>query len=272
MAFNFGPLDIGTDSLVLSGSFNITGSINHTPQTWLGSSPGDVMIPKYTLAFLYSQFPLQNSTAFAIFNGPTDLNPVIPYYTNYSVLPFYKKHNSYFIQNNGDATVHASFTSSLVFSLPPWTNIGLAPGERITVYNMSSGSNLLNSGKIYIGSMLQYVDSVESYNLKGYTNRIKNTTNNGSLLSGSWLNWKNINPALYPETSHSIVLNPGEKAIFELVPFPRPMDVLESGNIYNTFSDYTYTTNVAREMDENGFDPLGGTECAYVFISKENIS
>ena len=256
----------------LSGSFIVTGAIDHSPQTWLGSSAGDQLIPKYTEAFLYSNFSIQNATAFSIFSGATTINPVITTAYSFSVLPFYKKHNSYFVQNNGDATTHANFTSSLILSLPPWTNVGLAPGERVTVYNMSSGSNLLNGGNIYIGSTLQYVDSVESYNTNGYTNRVKSTTNNGSLLSGSWLDWKNINPALYSNTSHSITLNPGEKAIFELVSFPRAMDVLEAGNIYNNFSNSNYPTNGSREMDASGFDALGSTRCAYVFIAKENIS
>jgi len=256
----------------LSGSFIVTGAIDHSPQTWLGSSAGDQRIPKYTEAFLYSNFPIQNTTAFSIFSGSAAINPVIITAYGFSVLPFYKKHNSYFVQNNGDATTHANFTSSLILSLPPWTNIGLAPGERVTVYNMSSGSNLLNSGSIYIGSTLQYVDSVESYNTNGYTNRVKSTTNNGSLLSGSWLNWKNINPVLYSNTSHSITLNPGEKAIFELVSFPRAMDVLEPGNLYNNFSNSNYPASGSREMDVYGFDALGSTRCAYVFIAKENIS
>lgn len=193
------------------------------------------------------------SKALALFNSDTYINgDLIGYQNAYPILPFDKKYNSYFIQNNGITGTHEALSQSLTLSLPPWYNTRLSPGEIVTVYNMTTGSsNNLDSGKIYITSMVQQITNVvDNAGLNGFVKRVQSTTNNGVLLSGSWQNWTNINPLLNAPTTKSIALSPGQKATFELIQFPIAMDFVGvnkfTGNFPTSGSiDDTYIGNNA---------------------------
>lgn len=244
-----GTLSTTADGLQL-GSSQITGSLFITPTH------------KYNLYFsgtssyFVAEVAGKPSTAFSIFNNPTSVNGVLFTIQNtngiYSVLPFDKKYTSYFVMNNGVEGVHNTYSSSLVLSLPPWVNTRMAPGETVSVYNMSSGSNLLDSGKIYVVSLVQQATATTSTSGAPYNITINSTVNNGALLSGSWApsgsGYTNVNPAINAWTSQSIALNPGEKGIFEMIIYPAQVDISTpsyQGQRYPTTGslDGTYLTN-----------------------------
>lgn len=227
------------------GNSQITGSLFQTPTNRYNTG---------STSYFVAEVQAKPSKALSIFNGADGINGDLLAVQNiYSALPFDKTYNAYYIMNNGSTDFHEAYSGSLVLSLPPWMNTRHAPGETITVYNMSTGSELINNGEIYIVSMLQKVDGVGTASgLNGYASRVSSYFNNGALLSGSWSrtgnplqNYVNINPSYTPATTHSIAIQPGQKATFEVMIFPNSVDTATAsyynGTEYPTTGSYDST-------------------------------
>jgi len=262
-----GTLSTTADGLQL-GSSQITGSLFIAPTV-----KGNIAyVMGYTSSYFVAEIAGKPSTAFSIYDSATSVNGVLYTAQNinakYSVLPFDKKYTTYFIMNNGLEGVHNTYSSSLVLSLPPWVNTRMAPGETVTVYNMSSGSGLLDNGKLYIVSFLQQATQITNTFGPPYNVTINGTLNNGALLSGSWApsgsGYVNVNPAITPATSHSIALQPGQKASFEMIIYPTSVD--NSGPNYQG-QEYPSTGSFDGTYITSGVDYLMG----YRFVGIETI-
>jgi hypothetical protein len=238
-------------SSVVSGSFFVKAS-------------GSVGI---TSTYFVAEYQGKPSKALALFESATFINgDLIGYQNAYPILPFDKKYNSYFIQNNGATGTHEALSQSLTLSLPPWYNTRLSPGETVTVYNMTTGSATnLDSGKIYITSMVQQITNVvDNGGQFGFVKRVQSTTNNGVLLSGSWQNFTNINPVINSPTTKSIALSPGQKGTFELIQFPIAMDFVG-------VTKFTGNFPTSGSIDDTYIGGNADYRMGYRFVSIQNI-
>jgi hypothetical protein len=193
-----GTLGAGTNATVITGSLTtlplnpLTGFANFSTLLHKSYTNSDCV------------FSLANSS-----NSYTR-NPEL--YTNgtYIVLPWDKKITAYSLVNNSLAS--APFSPSPVVSLPPVYNAGYTSGDIVTVYNMGEAEAFYRAtGSIYVTATVSGVTAVDSG-----SKLITGTFNTSYILSGSWGNYTNVSSVI-PATSHSIKVDPGQKATFEVV-------------------------------------------------------
>jgi hypothetical protein len=188
----------GTNATVITGSL-ITVPLN--PLTGFANA-STLLNKSYTNSDCV--FSLANAS-----NSYT-INPEI--YTNgtYIVLPWDKKITAYSLVNNSLAS--APFSPSPVVSLPPVYNAGYTSGDIVTIYNMGEAEAFYRAtGSIYVTATVSGVTAVDSG-----SKLITGTFNTSYIISGSWGNYTNISSVI-PATSHSIKIDPGQKATFEVV-------------------------------------------------------
>jgi hypothetical protein len=193
-----GTIGAGTNATVITGSL-VTTPVN--PLT-------DFALFSTTIQKSYTN----SDCAFSLANSSFQYtrNPEI--YTNGSVmvLPWDRKITAYSLVNN--CLTAAQFSPNPVVSLPPVYNAGYTSGDIITVYNMGEvGSFYRASGSIYITATVSGVTQVDTNN-----KLITATFNTSYIISGSWGNYTNLS-SIIPATTHSIKIDPGQKATFEVV-------------------------------------------------------
>jgi hypothetical protein len=194
-----GTLGAGSNGTVITGSFT---TIQTAPLLdWANRST--LLNKSYTSA----------DCSFAFANQTTQFSTNAQIYTlnSFIVLPWDKKITSYSLVNNLTSVVGSNQTKPIV-SLPPILNTGYSVGETVTVYNMGEYEGLWkSSGSIYIVASAQGVTQIDS-NAKTITG----TAFPAYILSGSWGNYTAINHTI-SATTHSIKIDPGQKATFEIV-------------------------------------------------------
>jgi hypothetical protein len=202
-----GTLGAGTNGTV------ITGSLTVVPKDVLAVDDFSQVVRLHKQQLIGYSFSLWNSTT-------QTGNPGL-YNTGYGtpfVLPWDRKVSSYYLNNRIPTGSVADGVEPWVI-LPPPFNSGHGPGDIISIYNMSNSTSSLykSSGSISVLSGWQGITNVDSSSML-----IDGTFNTGTLLSGSWGNYKNVNysyavsdPTLYD----AVKIAPGQKATFELIVF-----------------------------------------------------
>jgi hypothetical protein len=258
-----------TGSLTVTGSVTISGSntfINVGPAQFSGSTETtqiDPLTDFWTNTFRPSKIQ-ESSFAFTLGNSAYDggVNPQLYTFNSRIVLPWTKKVKSYFVSNT------LSGPSNLIANqliLPPLSNTGHAPGDVVSVYNMSNAS-FYDSGKIYLTSGMHGVTSVNAS-----TKVIDGTYNNTALLSGSWGNYTNINVSNNPATSQSLALNPGQKATFEIIQWGDAISTptAASASVTPGFGSTTYSAN--GYGDSQSVSPAIVYTLVYKLVSVSNL-
>lgn len=258
-----------TGSLTVTGSLTISGSntfINVGPAQFTGSTETTQFNPLtdfWTNTFRPAKTQ-ESSFAFTLGNSAYDggVNPQLYTYNSRIVLPWTKKVKSYFVSNT------LSGPSNLIANqliLPPLSNTGHAPGDIVSVYNMSNAA-FYDSGKIYLTSGMHGVTSVNAS-----TKVIDGTYNNTALLSGSWGNYTNINVANNPATSQSIALNPGQKATFEIIQWGDAISTptATTASVTPGFGSTTYSAN--GYGDSQNVSPAIVYTLIYKLVSVSNL-
>lgn len=202
-----GTLGAGTNATV------ITGSLTVLPQDTLALADFNQLVRLHKQQLVGYSLSLWNSSTQTGNPGLYNTGYATPF-----VLPWDRKVSSYFLNNRIPTGSVADGVEPWVI-LPPPFNTGHGPGDTISIYNMSNSTSSLykSSGSISVFSGWQGITSVDSSSML-----IDGTFNTGTLLSGSWGNYKNVNanyaisdPTLYD----SVKIAPGQKATFELIVF-----------------------------------------------------
>ena len=193
-----GTLGAGTNATVITGSLV---TVPLFPLTYFANS-STLLHKSYTNSDCV--FSLADSSDSYV------TNPEIYTYGSNIVLPWDRKITAYSLVNNSYTAAPSS--PSPVISLPPVYNAGYTTGDIITVYNMGEvEASYRASGSVYITATVSGVTAVDTS-----SKSITGTFNTSYILSGSWGNYAKISTAL-PATSHSIKIDPGKKATFEVV-------------------------------------------------------
>jgi hypothetical protein len=136
------------------------------------------------------------------------LNSGLYTYFGDPILPWDRKINTFYVYNN----LSSSVSPSLLY-LPPINNAPYTPGEIITVYNISpsASSDIRNSGSLKISCFAQGILGVDT----GSKNVTSAQNTQCPILSGSWGDFKSINPS--SGYSASLEILPGKKVSFEVI-------------------------------------------------------
>lgn len=166
----------------------------------------------------------------------TTLNSGFSYYAEYPypILFWDRKINNYFIKAN---LYEGSFSSNFCVYMPPIINAGYAAGERVQIFNMTSGSveggrydyALVHSGSIKINSFANQVNTIV-VNPDNGLRQVTNVTNlNQGIYSGSWNNYRNViyNGSNPDGLDYSIEIPPGYKGIFEVFHYGTPSSYID---------------------------------------------
>jgi hypothetical protein len=282
-SFSLGsPTAAWKDIYVSDGTINFVNSAGQIQGTLGAGTNGTVItgsltvLPKDTLAVddfnqvvrLHKQQLVGYS--FSLWNPYSQERNMGLYNTGYGtpfVLPWDRKVSSYYINNKIPTASVGDGVEPWVI-LPPPFNSGHGPGDVISIYNMTNSTSSLykNSGSISVFSGWQGITNVDSSSML-----IDGTFNTGTLLSGSWGNYKNVNAAYIlsnPSLTGSVQIAPGQKATFELIVF--------SGN---TSQNITRPSNsdLDNYFNENGYNlnqtNVNSTTVAlyYLFKGIENL-
>jgi hypothetical protein len=282
-SFSLGsPTAAWKDIYVSDGTINFVNSAGQVQGTLGAGTNGTVItgsltvLPKDTLAVddfnqvvrLHKQQLVGYS--FSLWNSYDQERNMGLYNTGYGtpfVLPWDRKVSSYYINNKIPTSSVGDGVEPWVI-LPPPFNSGHGPGDVISIYNMTNSTSSLykNSGSISVFSGWQGITNVDSSSML-----IDGTFNTGTLLSGSWGNYKNVNASYIlsnPSLTGSVQIAPGQKATFELIVF--------SGN---TSQNVTRPSNsdLDNYFNENGYNlnqtNVNSTTVAlyYLFKGIENL-
>lgn len=170
--------------------------------------------------------------------------------TSYPILFWDRKINNYFIKAN---LARPSFDENFCVYMPPIINAGYAAGERVQIYNMTSGSaeggiynyNLVHSGSIWVNSFSNQVNEV-GVNPDTSQKIVTSVTNlNQGIYSGSWNNYKNViyNGSNLDGINYSIEIPPGHKGVFEVFHYGTPSSYIDI--------DHPHPNNIAYQYGYN---------------------
>ena len=202
-----GTLGAGTNGTV------ITGSLTVLPQDTLAIDDFSQVVRLHKQQLVGYSLSLWNP-----YGQERNMGIYSTGYGGAFILPWDRKVSSYYLNNRIPTSSIGDGVEPWVV-LPPPFNSGHGPGDIISIYNMSNSTSSLykSSGSISVFSGWQGITDVDTNSMT-----INGTFNTGTLLSGSWGNYKNVNInylSSNPSLSGSIQIAPGQKATFELVVF-----------------------------------------------------
>ena len=202
-----GTLGAGTNGTV------ITGSLTVVPKDVLAVDDFSQVVRLHKQQLIGYSFSLWNP-----YDQERNMGIYSTGYGGAFILPWDRKVSSYYLNNRIPTSSIGDGVEPWVV-LPPPFNSGHGPGDIISIYNMSNSTSSLykSSGSISVFSGWQGITNVDTASMT-----IDGTFNTGTLLSGSWGNYKNVNInylSSNPSLSGSIQIAPGQKATFELVVF-----------------------------------------------------
>ena len=197
-----GTVGAGAAGTVITGALNVI-------------SYGDEELNLETQGYngVFSKLSKQKLTSAGIklaadYSTGLSLNYGLYTYFGDPILPWDRKINTFYVYNN----LSSSVSPSLLY-LPPINNAPYTPGEIITVYNISpsASSDIRNSGSLKISCFAQGILGVDT----GSKNVTSAQNTQCPILSGSWGDFKSINPS--SGYSASLEILPGKKVSFEVI-------------------------------------------------------
>jgi len=230
-----GTLGAGTNGTV------ITGSLTVVPKDTLAVDDFSQVVRLHKQQLVGYSFSLWNP-----YDQERNMGIYSTGYGGAFILPWDRKVSSYYLNNRIPTSSIGDGVEPWVV-LPPPFNSGHGPGDIISIYNMSNSTSSLykSSGSISVFSGWQGITNVDTASMT-----IDGTFNTGTLLSGSWGNYKNVNInylSSNPSLSGSIQIAPGQKATFELVVFSAnaSQNVTRPSNsdLDNYFNENGYSLN-----------------------------